>query len=128
MAVSAAQQPVYVGAAVVDVSNWQGNWQHRLSEVSTSGTSGTRYAPVRIDPSWTASFPIDSAGYPEALGFTSGAVLSAIAFKYSADKCDIVANTTIESVQKSSDNNNDVPRVVVSGKGGDITYGQALPT
>jgi hypothetical protein len=128
MAIPAAQQPVLVGALVVDVTNWQGNWTSRLTEVSTSGTTGTRYAPVRVDPQWTASFPIDTAGYPEALGFTPGAVLAQIAFKYSADKCDIVTVTTIETVQKSSDNNQDVPRVVVTGKGGDITYGQAIPT
>ena len=130
MATPSALQSITIGTGggkvSVAVTTWTGNWQYRLAETSTGATTGTRYAGVRPDPQWTATFPLDDPNFPEVMGWDPGSVIGQVAFLHSS-KCDIVTNTTVESVQKSIDTNNDVPRIVVTGKGGDIAYNQAQP-
>lgn len=121
MAIPAAQQPVYIGTVVADITRWSGNWSNRLAEVSTSATTGTRYANVRPDPQWSLDLPLDDPNYPEVIGWTAGLVITTMFFKHSS-KADRLCSTTVEAVNKSADNNNDVPRVQVSGRGGDISY------
>ncbi len=132
MAIPTAQKSIYVGTSAIVVSRWAGNWGNRLAEVTTSGnTGGTAYAPVINDPQWTAEFPQDDTNYPEALGFTPGLVIAKMFFDSgalatAAQRADKILNTTIESVDKTTDSSGDVPRIVVRGKGGAITYNQAI--
>lgn len=124
MAIPSAQQPIYNGAARVDVTRWQGNWGMRTAEVTTSANVGTAYAPVIIDPSWSFDMPQDDPSFPQVLGFTPGLILASVYFKHSS-KADKVTNTIVEAVEMSSDSTADVPRVTVRGKGGSLTYNVA---
>lgn len=121
MPIPSAQQPVYMGAVVVDVTRWSGNWSGRLAEVTNSGSTGTRYAPVIPDPSWQVDLPLDDPNFPEVIGWYFGQIIPVMYFKHSS-KADKLTNTTIESVEKSADATADVPRVTVRGKGGTLTY------
>ena len=94
----------------VPVGQWRGNWAVRLAETGTSSSGGTRYSPVRQDPQWSASFPLDSAGYPEAVGLSGGAVLNMYFLLGGGGKADQLQGTTVESVSVVCDPNNDGPR------------------
>jgi len=132
MAQPTAQKSVYVGTGEITVSRWSGNWENRLAETTTSGSGGgTRMAPTVTHPQWTAEFPQDDANYPEALGFTPGLVISTMYFDSGAksggnQRADKIVSTTIRSVEKATDSTSDVPRIVVRGEGGTLSYNQAI--
>lgn len=122
MAIPSAQQPVYLGNNVFDVSRWSGNWTARLAEVTTSAhNGGTRGAPVATHPQWRLEVPLDDPAFVELVGLTPGAEIAVIYFKHSS-KADKIVNTRVASVEKSTDSSQDVPRVVVTGEYGTLTY------
>lgn len=118
-------------SVVVPVGRWTGNWTTALSNVTQSdGNGGTSYFPTNMDPTWSFDAARDDTNYPEAIGLTSGTVVSTLYFRLGAEtKADKVVNTTVESVTPVCDpSSNEVVRVTVSGKGGLVTYHQNLPT
>lgn len=122
MAIPIAQMPIGNGATAINVT--RSSWDNtcRLSEVTTSGNvNGTRYAPVVRDPSWTAEAPIDDAGFIEVALGNTGSTVSSLRLYETVTKYDAIANTTIERITKSTDSTGDVPRMSISGRGGDIT-------
>lgn len=114
---------IYNGATPINVTEWSASWTGRGAEVTTSGNTCAQYAPTIIDPSWTASFPMDDPNFPEVIGLVANTnPANAFYFKHgNSTKADKLVGTYIESVQKSSNSNSDVPRVVVTGKGGTLT-------
>lgn len=113
---------VLIGATVVPVGQWQGNWTARLAEVTVSSSPGTRFAKVVQHNQWSAQFPMDSVNFPEVLGFTPGVVISVLWFKLGANaKADKLENSTVETVTKVCNPLGDVIRIDVTGQGGDLT-------
>lgn len=126
MAAANPLQPINVASTdEYGWSQWEGDWKAINANVSTAATRGTRYAFVREDNSWTISAPIDSdlAGF--LLGMTPGQVITEIKFGWDDGLYDTLVDTTVMSVPKRVDNNSDVPRITVSGHGGDLTLGGA---
>lgn len=119
MSIPSAQHPIYRDALRVDLTRWSGTWQNRLAEVTTSANTGTRYANVAEDNQWRFEMPMDDPQYPEVLGFTRGTIISAIYFEHSS-LSDKLVQTTVESCEKVVDSTSDVPRVVVTGRGGNL--------
>ncbi len=121
MGVRSAQQPIFVGNDRLDVSSWEGNWQIISTNVSTSATEGTRYAPVRGDHEATFRLPIDDENAIEAAGLELAEVVPAIYFQTGPDVYDLLENSLVVSVPTQCDGTSDVPRIQVSVKGGDLT-------
>lgn len=113
----------------VAVGRWAGDWDSRLAEVTQSDSGGgTAYKHVVEDPKWTAEFAFDDTIFIETLGWDSGTELEEIFFKKGASAlCDLVSNTTVETVNYTCDNQGDVVRVRVTGKGGTVTTNVGVP-
>ena len=121
----------YVKTTVaVPVGRWSGNWRSRLGEVTKSDSGGgTRFKAVVQDNQWSFECPRDDVAFPEAAGLTQGADVATLIFKLGAgDKADILSNTTVEDVSPTCDNQGDVVRVTVSGKGGTLAPNQTIPS
>jgi len=121
MAVQTAQKPIFVGVNRLDVSSYEANWKIRDTDVSTSATAGTRYAPVRGDYEATIRLPLDSANAPEAAGLELGSIIPEIYFETYDGFADLLENCLVTSMPKTVNSENDVPRIVISVKGGDLT-------
>jgi hypothetical protein len=128
MATPSAQQPFYIGTTREEHSRFSTNWQMRTGETTTSGSGGgTRHAPVNCDPTWSVEFPQDTVDYPEAIGLTKGTIIAKMFFSTGVPNvADKLEYTIVESVDKTVDAQNDVPRVVVRGKGGTVTENQTV--
>src|SRR5687767_7439171 len=122
-AVSGNGGKMQIGVADFHIGKWTLNKNPRLSEVTNSGnTSGTRYKKVVLDPSWSCELPFDSAQTIEAAGIDSGTEIASLKFKLgSGTTYYTLANTTVDTVESITDNNNDVVRYKITGKGGDLT-------
>ncbi len=124
MAIPAAQQPIKIASTSIDVTEHSADFTCVLADVSTSGNgTGAVFAPVIPVNSWTASWPLDDANLPAALGMVEG---SAITLKLRVGgTAYILTGTTVESVRISSkgDSGGDAVRVMASGKGGVRTTG-----
>lgn len=138
MSIPSAQQPIAIVETVLHVTAHQTNWMTRLGEVTTSAAGaarvgfpgeagGTAYAGVVNDPQWRAEFPLDDAAFPEALGLKGGTILSQMWFYHSTTKADRLCLTTVESVEKVRNSQQDVVRVIVSGRGGRLTENLTPP-
>lgn len=113
---------------VVPVGRWNGNWRLRDAEVTQSDSGGaTLYFPVVQDNDWEWSCARDDTNFPEAVGFTGGAIIPVLWFKLGAGaKADKLTNTMVTDVSPVVDNTNDVVRVTVRGKGGFVTKNQNI--
>lgn len=122
MAIPAAQQPIKVGSTTIEVTEHSAEFSCVLADVSTSGNgTGAVFAPVIPMNSWTASWPLDDASLPAALGVIPG---TAITLKLRVGSTAyILTGTTVERVGESSNSTADIPRIQASGKGGVMTSG-----
>lgn len=126
MAAVSGQNPVFVNGLVIPVTNWSGEWNAVLGDVTTSGTRGTRYVPVITDCSWQISIPHDDPFFVEALGLGTGSIIAVMFFRHTQLRGDKLEFTTVETVSKVSDAK-DVVRITVKGKGGALTNNVIVP-
>lgn len=112
-----------IGTSQFDIGKWTLNKDPRLVESGTSGqTGGTRYTAVKDDPSWECELPWDSIAGAELAGLTEGASIALLKFKCGNSSLYYsVANTTVGPISVICDNNGDVVRQKVTGKGGDVS-------
>lgn len=112
-----------IGVADFHIGKWTLSKNPRLAECTNSGnTSGTRYKKVVLDPSWSCELPFDAAATIEAAGLDAGTEVSSLKFKLgSGTTYYTLATTTVETVEAICDNNGDVVRYRITGKGGDLT-------
>ena len=126
MAAVSGQNPVFVNGLIIPVTNWSGDWQAVLADVTTSGTRGTRYVPVITDCSWQISIPHDDPFFVEVLGLGTGSIIALMYFRHTQKVGDKLEFTTVEKVSKVSDGK-DVVRVTVAGKGGALSANVFVP-
>lgn len=113
---------------VVPVGRWSGNWRVRDADVTQSDSGGaTLYLAVVQDNEWEFTVARDDTTFPEAVGLAQGTVVSVLWFKLGAGtKADKLTNTLVCEVAVVTDNQNDVVRVTVRGKGGLLTPNQTI--
>lgn len=115
---------------IVPVAVWNANWRVRDAEITQSDSGGSSlFMSVIQDNSWEFSVGRDDTLYPEAVGFVPGTILALVYFKLGAGTtADKLANTLVTEVTPVVDNQHDIVRVTVRGKGGFVTKNQALPS
>lgn len=122
MALSGNGGHIKIGAATYDIGKWTLNKDPRLKESTLSSNTGTRYKKVITDPSWTIELPPDAATMPEVVGLTEGTVIALLKFKVGESALYYsLVNTTVGPIDIDDDNAQDVVRVRLSGKGGDVS-------
>lgn len=94
----------------------------RLAENTHSGTSSTLYVPVVKDHAWSGSVPWDDTNLPDTdVGLTEGAIVTITFAMGASGKSETLTNTTVEYLEDIMDNQGDIIRTEVSGKGGVLT-------
>lgn len=102
------------------VGKWSLESRSQSTDVSNASVSGSRYAHVQGDASWTCEVPLDDDLYPEAAGLRRGDI-AYIWFRIGAtDNFHNLAQTTIMSVVYESNSTGDVVRLMITGAGGSL--------
>ena len=102
-----------------------------LDVSNVAQSTGTRYATAGADLSWTAVFPLEEFGEPDALGLNSG-VVTTVWFKVGSpevlDAWHRIDETLITLTAPVNNAAGDAVRFSVTGKGGAVTYYTTAPT
>jgi uncharacterized protein YndB with AHSA1/START domain len=94
----------------------------RLTENTHSGTSSSNYDKVVPDHSWSGSIPWDDANLPDTdVGLTEGSKVTIVFALGASGKSETLTNTTVEFLEDIMDNQGDIIRTEVSGRGGVLT-------
>jgi hypothetical protein len=94
----------------------------RLTENTHSGTSSSNYEAVVKDHSWEADVPWDDTNIPDTdFGLVEGTKVTLIFALGGSGKTEQLAGTTVESVEDILDNQGDIIRTRITGKGGVLT-------
>ena len=94
----------------------------RLVENTNSANSSTNYVSVVKDHSWTATLPFDDTNLPDTdFGLTEGAQVTLIFNQGGSGKTATLTTTTVERLETMMNNEHDIIRCRVSGKGGVLT-------
>jgi hypothetical protein len=111
-----------IGAAVLNCRMTRLRKAARLTENTHSGTSSSNYEKVVGDHSWSASIPWDDTNIPDTtFGLVPGAKVTLVFTMGDSAKAESLAGTSVESVEDVFDNQGDIIRTEVSGKGGVLT-------
>lgn len=113
---------ITVGAVVLHCKKATLRKGARLVENTHSGTSSSNYVKVVPDHSWTAEVPWDDTNLPDTdAGLVEGQQVTITFAKGASGKTAVLTNTTVETLEDVMDNEGDIIRTVVSGKGGALT-------
>lgn len=94
----------------------------RLTENTHSGTSSSNFEKVVKDHAWSGSIPWDDTNLPDTdVGLNEGDKVT-ITFPMGASgKSETLTNTSVEYLEDIMDNNGDIIRTEIAGKGGVLT-------
>lgn len=94
----------------------------RLTENTNSANSSTNYDKVVADNSWSCDIPWDDTNLPETdFGLTSGSKVTLIFNMGSSGKTATLTNTTVERLEMIMNNEQDIVRSRITGRGGALT-------
>lgn len=111
-----------VGATVLHCKRATLHKNARLVENTHSGVSSTNYESVVPDHSWTVDVPWDSNNLPDTdVGLSEGSKVTILFTKGGSGKTATLTNTTVERLEDVMDNEGDIIRTTISGKGGSLT-------
>lgn len=111
-----------VGAVVLHVKRLTLRKGARLVENTHSGTASSNFEKVVGDHSWTCEIPWDDTNLPDTdAGLVEGAKVTLTFTKGGSGKAALLTNTTVETLEDVMDNEGDIIRTTVSGKGGVLT-------
>lgn len=111
-----------IGAAVLNCRMTRIKKGARLSENTHSGTSSSNFETVVKDHAWSASVPWDDTNIPDTtFGLVEGSKVTLIFTMGDTAKTETLTGTSVESVEDIFDNQGDIIRTEVSGKGGVLT-------
>lgn len=110
---------VQVNATVLNIGKWTLRKAARLAENTHSGTTASNYEKVVPDHSGSIEIPWDDTNLPDTdVGLKEGDKVT-IVFAYGrSGKTQTLADTTVETVEDTDDNSNDIVRTMVTFKGG----------
>jgi hypothetical protein len=111
------------GAALtLNVTKWTVRKTARLAEATHSGKAATNFEKVVPHYEWTAEVPWDDENLPDTDGTLIEGAKVTIRFVLGAStKLIVLTDTSVETLEQVDDNENDIIRAVVSGKGGSLT-------
>jgi hypothetical protein len=113
---------IVVGAVTLHVTKWTVRKTARLAEATHSGTTATNFEKVVPHFEWTAEVPWDDTNMPDVdAGLAEGAKVTIVFHDGASGKTFTLTNTSVETLEQVNDNENDIIRVTVSGKGGTLT-------
>lgn len=123
MASSANPGKITVGILDLHVTNFELVNNGRLAEVTDSSSNGsTEYAKVVDDNSWSCEAVFDSTNLPDTdVGLASGAIVNITFTLGASSKTSTLTGTTVETYRIINNNQGDVVRASISGKGGALT-------
>jgi hypothetical protein len=111
-----------IGAAILNCKATRVRKGARLAENTHSGVSSTNFEAVVGDNSWSASVPWDSTNLPDTgFGLTVGAKVTLQFNLGRSGKFETLTNTSVETVEDVMDNEGDIIRTEITGKGGALT-------
>jgi hypothetical protein len=94
----------------------------RLAENTHSGTSSSNYEKVVKDHAWSGSIPWDDTNLPDTdVGLNEGDKVTVTFPMGASGKSETLTNTTVEYLEDIMDNQGDIIRTEISGKGGVLT-------
>lgn len=94
----------------------------RLAENSHSGVAATNFEHVIPHYEWTVEVPWDDTNLPDTdAGLAEGAKVTIRFNDGASSKFKTLTNTSVEVVEEVDDNQGDIIRSVISGKGGTLT-------
>lgn len=94
----------------------------RLVENTHSGVTSSNYEKVVPDHSWTIEVPWDDVNLPDTdVGLIEGLKVTIVFTKGGSGKAATLTNTTVETLEDVMDNEGDIIRTVITGKGGALT-------
>jgi len=120
---SANGSKLVIGVTTLHCTNVNLIKQARLVENTNSANSSSNYVPVIKDHSWSADVPWDDTNLPDTdFGLTEGAQVTLV-FNEGATsgKTATLTATTVERLETMMNNEQDIVRCRVSGKGGALT-------
>lgn len=119
---SANGSKLMIGATTLHTTDVTLIKQARLVENTSSANSSSNYVPVIKDHSWTATIPWDDTNLPDTdFGLVEGAQVTLIFNEGTSGKTATLTNTTVERLETMMNNEQDIVRVRISGKGGALT-------
>lgn len=113
---------ITVGSTVLHCKRATLRKNARLVENTHSGVSSSNYERVVPDHSWTVEVPWDDTNLPDTdVGLVEGAKATIVFAKGGSGKTMTLTNTTVETLEDVMDNEGDIIRTVITGKGGALT-------
>lgn len=94
----------------------------RLAESTHSGNTATNFEKVIPHYEWTVEVPWDDTNLPDTdAGLAEGAKVTIVFHDGASGKTLTLTDTSVETVEEVNDNNQDIIRSVITGKGGTLT-------
>ena len=119
---SANGSKLVIGVTTLHCTNVNLIKQARLVENTNSANSSSNYVPVIKDHSWSADVPWDDTNLPDTdFGLTEGAQVTLVFNEGGSGKTATLTATTVERLETMMNNEQDIVRCRVSGKGGALT-------
>lgn len=119
---SANGSKLMIGASTLHMTNVTYVDGARLVENTNSANSSSSFDKVIADNSWSGDLPWDDTNLPEVdFGLVPGTKVTLIFNMGSSGKTATLTNTTVERLETIMNNEGDIVRSRVSGKGGVLT-------
>lgn len=119
---SANGSKLMIGAATLVTTNVTLIKGVRLAENTASANSSTSFVPVVKDHSWNCDVPWDDTNLPDTdFGLVEGAIVTLVFYDGASGKTETLTNTTVERLENVMNNENDIIRTRISGRGGVLT-------
>ena len=119
---SANGSKLVIGVTTLHCTNVNLIKQARLVENTNSANSSSNYVQVIKDHSWSADVPWDDTNLPDTdFGLTEGAQVTLVFNEGGSGKTATLTATTVERLETMMNNEQDIVRCRVSGKGGALT-------
>jgi hypothetical protein len=119
---SANGSKLMIGAATLHATNVTLIKGARLAENTASANSSTSFIKVVSDHSWNCDVPWDDTNLPDTdFGLIEGARVTLVFYDGDSGKTETLTNTTVERLENVMNNENDIIRTRISGRGGVLT-------
>lgn len=119
---SANTSKLVIGAATLHCTEVNLIKSARLTENTSSANASTNYVKVVADHSWSATVPWDDTNLPDTdFGLVEGVQVTLVFNQGASGKTATLTNTTVERLETIMNNEQDIVRCRVSGKGGALT-------
>ncbi len=108
----------------VDIQRWVLNLPNRIAEITSSADTASKFKGTIPDATIQISLLADDTTYPETSGLSAGTTINLSLKLGTLAKFHNFTSTTVESVNTTDDSTQDVIRMEVTCRGGEVALYQ----